>query len=135
MSIDKVCRDCGKSFSISPQEQDWIASKGFKLYTRCKECRRQNRLKNDDENSSQQKLSYEAIKAALLAASAEIINLKADLAFLKGERDAALHDLQEISIKRNLCQSTCANYTQVCLDEEDHCVGYKWRGVLKGENA
>jgi len=135
MTIDKVCRDCNKMFSISPQEQDWIASKGFKLYTRCKECRRQNRLpKNDDENSVHLALGHEVMKASLLAASTEILKLKAELAISNGERAAVLNDLYSISFGHGCCSETCANKVDGCVFNEDRCKGYKWRGVLEGVN-
>ncbi len=34
-----ICRDCGKTFSITPEEQAWYMNKGYVLPERCHECR------------------------------------------------------------------------------------------------
>lgn len=35
-----ICKDCGKSFPISPEEEKFYTSKGLQLPKRCKECRK-----------------------------------------------------------------------------------------------
>ena len=35
-----ICKDCGKSFSISPEEEMFYISKGLQIPKRCKECRK-----------------------------------------------------------------------------------------------
>lgn len=35
-----ICKDCGKSFSISPDEEKFYTSKGLQIPKRCKECRK-----------------------------------------------------------------------------------------------
>ena len=38
--ISCTCKDCGKSFVITPEEQRYFKSKGFELPKRCQDCRR-----------------------------------------------------------------------------------------------
>ena len=35
-----VCRDCGRSFTLTKGEQEWYREKGFVLPKRCPVCRR-----------------------------------------------------------------------------------------------
>lgn len=39
------CIDCGKTFDLSVEEQNWYKEKGFALPKRCKECRKERRRK------------------------------------------------------------------------------------------
>lgn len=39
------CVDCGKTFDLTVEEQDWYKEKGFALPKRCKECRKERRRK------------------------------------------------------------------------------------------
>lgn len=39
------CVDCGKTFDLSVEEQEWYKEKGFALPKRCKECRKERRRK------------------------------------------------------------------------------------------
>lgn len=38
--ISSTCKDCGKSFVITPEEQKYFKSMGFQLPKRCKDCRK-----------------------------------------------------------------------------------------------
>lgn len=38
-----ICKDCGKPFSISKEEMDWLKSKGLQPFKRCSECRKKRR--------------------------------------------------------------------------------------------
>lgn len=38
-----ICKDCGKPFSISKEEMDWIKSKGLTPFKRCADCRKKRR--------------------------------------------------------------------------------------------
>lgn len=48
--IDKTlkCRDCGKDFIWTAEEQDFYEGKGFTPPLRCKECRLQARARHDN---------------------------------------------------------------------------------------
>lgn len=43
--ITLECIDCGKTFDLSKEEQDWYKEKGFVMPKRCKECRKERRRK------------------------------------------------------------------------------------------
>ena len=44
--VHKTCKDCGKPFSISGKELEWLEAHGLKPFERCKECREKRRAKN-----------------------------------------------------------------------------------------
>lgn len=44
-----ICKDCGKSFSISPDEEKFYISKGLQIPKRCKECRKIRKEKKAHE--------------------------------------------------------------------------------------
>jgi len=50
-----VCKDCGKSFNFSADEQSFYAEKGYTEPGRCKDCR--NARKNDTNSSFDRKPS------------------------------------------------------------------------------
>ena len=37
------CTDCGVTFEVSAEEQEWYKDKGFKLPKRCPQCRKLRR--------------------------------------------------------------------------------------------
>lgn len=39
------CRECGRGFLFTPEEQDFYARKGYGSPRRCKDCRRASRLR------------------------------------------------------------------------------------------
>ncbi len=39
------CRECGRNFLFTPEEQDFYARKGYGSPRRCKDCRRASRLR------------------------------------------------------------------------------------------
>ena len=39
------CRECGRNFLFTPEEQDFYARKGYGRPRRCKDCRRASRLR------------------------------------------------------------------------------------------
>lgn len=43
--MDKVitCRECGETFTLTVEDQEWYKSKGFTEPKRCKSCRRLRR--------------------------------------------------------------------------------------------
>ena len=47
MTREKVlkCRECGRDFLFTPEEQDFYAHRGYGRPRRCKDCRRAARLK------------------------------------------------------------------------------------------
>lgn len=56
-----ICKDCGKSFSISPEEDKFYISKGLQIPKRCKECRKarkeqENRIKAEQDERELQGL-------------------------------------------------------------------------------
>lgn len=61
-----ICKDCGKSFSISPDEEKFYTSKGLQIPKRCKECRKiwkeqktqeKNRIKAEQDEKELQGLA------------------------------------------------------------------------------
>lgn len=42
-----TCKDCGKEFTISEQEQKWYEEKGFQMPKRCPKCRKNKRARNN----------------------------------------------------------------------------------------
>ena len=46
-----ICKDCGKSFSISPDEEKFYTSKGLQIPKRCKECRKIRKEEKKQEES------------------------------------------------------------------------------------
>lgn len=38
-----ICKDCGKPFSISVEEQKWLEEHGLQPFKRCSECRKKRR--------------------------------------------------------------------------------------------
>lgn len=46
-----ICKDCGKSFSISPDEEKFYTSKGLQIPKRCKECRKTRKERKTQEES------------------------------------------------------------------------------------
>lgn len=38
--VTKTCKDCGVSFDITAEEQEWYKQKNFPLPERCPNCRR-----------------------------------------------------------------------------------------------
>lgn len=48
-----ICKDCGKSFSISPDEEMFYTSKGLQVPKRCKECRK-NRKEEEKRIKAEQ---------------------------------------------------------------------------------
>lgn len=43
--ITVECIDCGRTFDLTKEEQDWYKEKGFAMPKRCKECRKERRRK------------------------------------------------------------------------------------------
>lgn len=43
-----VCKDCGQTFFITAEEQEWLDKMGFAPYKRCKECRKKRREQNQN---------------------------------------------------------------------------------------
>lgn len=43
--ITVECVNCGRTFDLTKEEQDWYKEKGFALPKRCKECRKERRRK------------------------------------------------------------------------------------------
>jgi Probable zinc-ribbon domain len=41
--VARTCRDCGATFTIPPDEQAFMAEKGYQLPKRCRDCRRLRR--------------------------------------------------------------------------------------------
>ena len=41
------CKDCGVLFSVTREEADWYLDHGYSLPRRCKECRKNKKLKNN----------------------------------------------------------------------------------------
>jgi len=41
--ITKKCRDCGKEFVITEEEQEWLKANDLELYSRCPDCRKARR--------------------------------------------------------------------------------------------
>ena len=46
-----ICKDCGKSFSISLDEEKFYTSKGLQIPKRCKECRKNRKEEKKQEES------------------------------------------------------------------------------------
>lgn len=57
-SIEITCVDCAKKFIMSKEEQDWYLvqhkDRGFILPTRCADCRKAKRKRNNDKRLAQQ---------------------------------------------------------------------------------
>lgn len=56
-----ICKDCGKSFSISPEEEKFYISKELQVPKRCKECRKarkeeEKRIKAEQDEKVLQRL-------------------------------------------------------------------------------
>ena len=56
-----ICKACGKSFSISPDEEMFYTSKGLQVPKRCKECRKarkeqEKRINADQDEKELQRL-------------------------------------------------------------------------------
>lgn len=49
--INAVCKECGKPFSISVEEQNWLKERGFELFKRCKDCRKKRRMQKENQNT------------------------------------------------------------------------------------
>ena len=45
--ITKECKDCGVSFDITAEEQEWYKKKNFQLPERCPNCRKMRRQNRD----------------------------------------------------------------------------------------
>lgn len=43
------CVDCGTSFEVSTEEQQWYKDKGFDLPKRCPRCRKSRRNQNNNK--------------------------------------------------------------------------------------
>lgn len=41
--ITVECKECGNTFEITKEEQDWYKEKGFELPKRCRNCRKERR--------------------------------------------------------------------------------------------
>ena len=44
-----ICKDCGKGFSISPDEEKFYTSKGLQIPKRCKECREAKKARMNEK--------------------------------------------------------------------------------------
>ena len=47
------CVDCGTSFEVSAEEQQWYKDKGFNLPKRCPRCRKSRRNQNNNKKRKQ----------------------------------------------------------------------------------
>ena len=45
--INVKCVDCGQEFSISPEEQKWLADRKLQLFKRCSACRKKRKASNN----------------------------------------------------------------------------------------
>lgn len=46
--MEVTCKDCGKVFTISQGELEWLNKKGFEPFKRCKECRAKRKAEQND---------------------------------------------------------------------------------------
>jgi len=46
--MEKICRDCGEEFELSPKEADWYYDRGLNEPERCQECRNTRRELQDE---------------------------------------------------------------------------------------
>ena len=44
-----TCKDCGNTFEVEAQEQNWYAERGWDLPKRCPKCRAANRAKRNNK--------------------------------------------------------------------------------------
>lgn len=44
------CVDCGVTFDISVEEQNWYEERGYQMPKRCNKCRKAKRNKNKNNN-------------------------------------------------------------------------------------
>lgn len=54
--MNETCKDCGKQFTITQGELDWLTEKGFAPFKRCKACR--NKRKEQAQQNDNLKRSF-----------------------------------------------------------------------------
>lgn len=55
--VEKICKQCGKTFQLSDSELEFYKSKNLELPKRCKECRKNNQITVEDkETKTEEKL-------------------------------------------------------------------------------
>lgn len=108
-----------KSRAIKQYEQ-WFNALQPDVYANCAYCGHQYRLADKASVSLVEAMRQHIERCPKHPMS----RLKADLARVMAERDAAVADLALVSSCR-----TCGNWTVWCDDNPDACKGYEWRGM------
>lgn len=45
---EKICIDCGESFTLTANNKKWLAERGLRHFTRCEKCRKQRKLQQSN---------------------------------------------------------------------------------------
>lgn len=45
--LEVICKECGKAFVVSDKEQEWLKEQCFKMFKRCRDCRKKRREQNN----------------------------------------------------------------------------------------
>lgn len=125
--MNLICKDCGKPFSISDEEQAWFEDKGFNIPVRCRECRAYNKLARTIQDNMTSSTAV-GDKAIARVAIKENLVLKTEMAIVRGERDVAVQCL----IYCGCCGATCQNQVIGCENDKELCRGWVFNGACFG---
>lgn len=96
-TINRICRDCGQEFIITPQEQERFAELSFDLPKRCLQCRKKRKAGNNNQSSQEVKSDSSPQKSP-----EEIENELFEQISVSGYHSVKLQDIKILASEKTL---------------------------------